>query len=93
MKFTARGFLFQTRRGCGQLLYVLARALDFVLWIHQSHRIQVLIESGQDASHVYLETCTGLGQRLGDIKPAALHPFRHWSGKFQGWFVIQTSAS
>jgi len=43
-----------------------------------------LIDLSQDAGQVYLATCTTLGQRLGDIKSVALHPYQKWSSKFQG---------
>lgn len=46
-----------------------------------------LIKTDQDAFQVYLTTCTELGQRLGDIKPVALHPYQRWSTKLQGRFV------
>lgn len=46
-----------------------------------------LIKSDQNAFQVYLTTCTELGQRLGDIKPVALHPYQQWSTKLQGGFV------
>ncbi len=39
------------------------------------------------ADHIYMNTCAELGQRLGDIKPAVLHSFRHWSEKFEGEFI------
>lgn len=35
----------------------------------------------------YLTVCTDLGQRLGDIKPAALHSYQGWSRRFTGRFV------
>ena len=46
-----------------------------------------LIEVDQDASQAYLITCTELGQRLGDIKPVALHPYQQWSTKLRGRFI------
>ncbi len=46
-----------------------------------------LIDPHRDASEVYLKTCVELGQRLGDIKPVALHHFMQWSDKFEGKFV------
>jgi hypothetical protein len=46
-----------------------------------------LIEAGQDAFQCYLTACTDLGQRLGDIKPVALHPYQQWSKKFKGKFI------
>jgi hypothetical protein len=46
-----------------------------------------LVTSSQDAHQVYLTVCTELGQRLGDIKSIALHPFQHWSQKFEGKFI------
>lgn len=41
----------------------------------------------QDAFQVYLTTCVELGQRLGDIKPVALHPYQQWSTKLHGRFI------
>ncbi len=46
-----------------------------------------LIGSDQDAFQAYLTTCVELGQRLGDIKPVALHPYQEWSTKLQGRFT------
>ncbi len=46
-----------------------------------------LIAPRQDAHQVYLTVCTELGQRLGDIKSVALHPFQNWSQKFEGRFI------
>src|SRR5581483_6059402 len=46
-----------------------------------------VIAPESDASHTYLTVCTGLGQRLGDIKPAALHAYRGWTERFAGKFV------
>ena len=46
-----------------------------------------LIAPQQDANQVYLAVCTELGQRLGDIKSVALHPFQKWSQKFEGRFI------
>jgi hypothetical protein len=40
-----------------------------------------------DSSHIYLTTCSELGQRLGDVKPTALHAYQHWSQRFAGSFV------
>ncbi len=40
-----------------------------------------------DTFHTYLTVCTGLGQRLGDIKPTALHAYQGWSNQFTGTFV------
>ena len=37
-----------------------------------------------DAAALYVATCATLGQRLGDIKPAALHPYRQWAKTFPG---------
>ncbi len=51
------------------------------------HCKMFLIASRQRASEIYLTTCTELGQRLGDIKSVALHPYQQWSGKLQGRFV------
>lgn len=46
-----------------------------------------VIAPESDAFHTYLTVCTDLGQRLGDIKPAALHPYQGWSHQFTGKFV------
>ena len=43
-----------------------------------------VIAPESDASHTYLTVCTGLGQRLGDIKPAALHAYQGWAREFTG---------
>ncbi|HET9999504.1 MAG TPA: GH3 auxin-responsive promoter family protein [Ktedonobacteraceae bacterium] len=43
-----------------------------------------VIAPGSDASHTYLTVCTDLGQRLGDIKPAALHAYQGWAREFMG---------
>lgn len=40
-----------------------------------------------DSHHTYLTVCADLGQRLGDIKPTALHTYQHWSQRFTGSFV------
>lgn len=37
--------------------------------------------------HTYLTVCTELGQRLGDIKPTALHAYQRWSARYTGGFV------
>lgn len=46
-----------------------------------------LIKADEDPFQVYLTTCTELGQRLGDIKPVALHPYQQWLTKLQGRFI------
>lgn len=46
-----------------------------------------IIAPDSDASHTYLTVCTGLGQRLGDVKPAALHAYQQWSQHFPGRFI------
>ncbi|HLZ56134.1 MAG TPA: GH3 auxin-responsive promoter family protein [Ktedonosporobacter sp.] len=46
-----------------------------------------VIASECDASHTYLTVCAGQGQRLGDIKPAALHAYQGWASEFVGRFV------
>ena len=54
----------------------------------QLDRSRLFVISPQsDASHTYLAVCTELGQRLGDIKAAALHPYQKWSQHFAGAFV------
>ncbi len=45
-----------------------------------------VIAPHSNASHTYLTVCAELGQRLGDIKPTALHPFQHWSERYTGHF-------
>ncbi len=46
-----------------------------------------VIAPQSDVFHTYLAVCTDLGQRLGDIKPAALHAYQKWSNHFAGAFV------
>lgn len=46
-----------------------------------------VVEQSTNAHETYLSVCAEQGQRLGDIKPSALHSFQHWSEKFQGRFV------
>jgi len=46
-----------------------------------------VVGQGTYAHETYLSVCAEHGQRLGDIKSSALHPFQHWSEKFQGRFV------
>lgn len=46
-----------------------------------------VIAPQSDSYHTYLAVCTDLGQRLGDIKPAALHAYQGWSQRFTGSFV------
>lgn len=46
-----------------------------------------VIAPDSDAFHTYLTVCSGLGQRLGDIKPAALHTYPGWAREFTGEFV------
>ncbi len=43
-----------------------------------------VIAADSDAFHTYLTVCTGLGQRLGDIKPMALHAYQGWAKEFRG---------
>lgn len=40
-----------------------------------------------DAEAGYLAGCVGLGQRLGDVKPTALHRDGGWAGRFDGTFI------
>lgn len=42
----------------------------------------VCIDPSIDAAVLYVRKCAELGQRLGDIKPAILHPFRGWTSVF-----------
>ena len=46
-----------------------------------------LIAPDSDAYHTYLTVCTGLGQRLGDIKLATLHAYQGWAERFRGKLV------
>jgi hypothetical protein len=46
-----------------------------------------VIAPDSDTFHTYLTVCTDLGQRLGDIKPTALHAYQRWSYWFTGTFV------
>jgi hypothetical protein len=46
-----------------------------------------VVDPGVEAAQVYLMTCTELGQRLGDIKPALLHRFDGWSRRLPGRFL------
>jgi hypothetical protein len=46
-----------------------------------------VIAPNSNAYHTYLSVCADLGQRLGDIKPTALHPFQHWSTRYTGHFA------
>ncbi len=43
-----------------------------------------LIGRDVPAQTVYLQACAEMGQRLGDIKPAALHPYQKWAEIFEG---------
>ena len=38
-------------------------------------------------AQAYLDGCVSLGQRMGDVKPAALHRDGAWAGRFTGAFV------
>ena len=49
----------------------------------QPAQIRILQPSATSAEEVYLDVCQGRGQRLGDIKPVALHPWTGWSDVFQ----------
>src|SRR5258708_2322638 len=54
----------------------------------QLDRCRLFVVAPQsDAFHIYLAVCTDLGQRLGDIKPVALHAYQKWSKHFTGAFV------
>lgn len=46
-----------------------------------------LIDPKMDAAQQYLRACQAQGQRLGAIKPRALHPFMEWSTVFEGNFL------
>lgn len=61
---------------------------DYCRRLGQLRELRIfVIEAGTHPRETYLSVCTEQGQRLGDIKPAALHSFGHWSDKFQGRFV------
>lgn len=47
-----------------------------------------LIEPSSAPDQSYLKTSNELGQRLGDIKPAKLHAYRYWAGKFEGRIIM-----
>jgi hypothetical protein len=79
-----------------QLLAELARTLDQQLQANMHYRY--CRELGQlgplrvfqisaDASNAYLAECRRRGQRVGDIKPLALHRQDGWEAVFQGAFV------
>lgn len=56
---------------------------DYCRRLGQLRRCEVFrIDPAVDAAARYLAQCAALGQRLGDIKPAALHPFRGWAKVF-----------
>jgi len=48
-----------------------------------------LIAPASSGYHTYVTVCAGLGQRLGEIKPAALHAYPHWSERFTGDFALE----
>lgn len=84
-------------RNEGQLLAVVSeidKALQGSYHYEYSRRLGQLdhcrlfvISPDNDAFHTYLSVCTELGQRLGDIKPTALHAYQGWSHRFTGVFV------
>jgi hypothetical protein len=41
----------------------------------------------------YLQECTRAGQRLGDIKPVALHRDGNWAAKFRGAYVVSQGST
>ncbi len=45
------------------------------------------------ALETYLAGCLARGQRLGDIKPTALHPASGWSRRFDGYSVAAGSVT
>ncbi len=81
-------------------LHTLAKALDEALkesyHYEYSRRLGQLescrlfvIVSQSNGYHTYLAVCADLGQRLGEIKPTALHAYQHWSRRFTGNFIDQ----
>ncbi|MGO8947804.1 MAG: GH3 auxin-responsive promoter family protein, partial [Ktedonobacterales bacterium] len=81
-------------------LHTLAKALDEALkesyHYEYSRRLGQLescrlfvIVSQSNGYHTYLAVCADLGQRLGEIKPTALHAYQHWSQRFTGNFIDQ----
>jgi hypothetical protein len=52
----------------------------------QLHPLKVflIMDDSSGASSRFLETCAALGQRLGNVKPAALHSYAGWAGVFSG---------
>ncbi|MBO8170881.1 MAG: GH3 auxin-responsive promoter family protein [Bacillaceae bacterium] len=41
----------------------------------------------KDGMKTYLDTCEENGQKLGDIKPVALHTYKNWSLRFHGVYI------
>jgi hypothetical protein len=81
-------------------LVTLAKSLDDALQasyhFHYSRRLGQLercrlfvIPPASNGYHTYVTVCADLGQRLGEIKPTALHAYQHWSERFRGDFVAQ----
>jgi len=63
---------------------------DYCRRLGQLHPCSILhIDPTVDAATRYLQNCVALGQRLGDIKPTMLHPFRGWTDVF-GSFSQET---
>ena len=61
---------------------------DYCRRLGQLQALRVfVVEKSTNAHETYLSVCTERGQRLGDIKPSALHSFEHWSMKFRGRFI------
>ncbi len=61
---------------------------DYCRRLGQLKKLNVfLIDNHQDASTIYLHACTEMGQRLGDIKSVALHPYQKWQEYFRGRFI------
>jgi hypothetical protein len=48
-----------------------------------------VIRPTSNGYHTYVTVCADLGQRLGEIKPTALHAYQHWSERFRGNFIVQ----
>jgi GH3 auxin-responsive promoter len=81
-------------RQLGTIAQEIDKALQESYHYEYSRRLRQLdscrlfvIAPQSDSYHTYLAVCTDLGQRLGDIKPAALHAYQGWSQRFTGTFV------
>lgn len=50
-------------------------------------RVFLMTGGEAEAIELFVKTCGSLGQRLGNIKPAFLHPYLHWSKVFSGYYL------